>query len=172
MPPIYVVRICQPGVPLALAHWGLFLPPDPGNPKECVGRLYHANATHKSNSEPFNTCLGQWETGLDTRRTYTSPREIEYIAGDICLDNTNVSHSLLYDTCLLVTHKRPFNVNRNCQEWVMEVLRALVRDCKNGEVTNSIFHQMKLAGFVTFKDKVVDASATSSWPLGFRTKKA
>lgn len=147
------------------------------NPGQVFGHLFHARGRHQSTSGPLDIGVSQLETHFEVKPINTNFGDIEHYMDHICLDNTDISHAHLYTVCINVSHARPFNANRNCQEWVLEVLRAMIRECRNGEVTNSIFKEMKLQGFITTRDKVIDTSVvssavvTSSWPLSFWNKR-
>src|SRR5271167_3151545 len=122
MPPVYLLKLRQFPLPVLTAHWGIFLPDSSTTPSQQPpgpGTLYHASAEWKN---CFPLLIGT-RFGTVNFDPSVSPLLFDYYAfNDVDLKKDDVSAS-----CINVSTRRNFTlVNRNCQEWVKEVVEHLI----------------------------------------------
>jgi len=156
---LYVAKISQPPYIGASAHWGLFVP-DPKSPSDKFGTPYWGTFFHATPQK--GNCLAL--TGYDmTQFEYiTSFRLSGYpsISSSLGLDNVNVGSAEVSAACFSVSQNRQFTyIDRNCQEWVKEVLKHLI---STGHASDAVFEQMRLQGYVTLGETRCGKCAKSS----------
>jgi hypothetical protein len=158
MPIIYIVKFRQ-GNAEAFAHWGIFLPnedcscDDDGIPT--LGTLFHAS---KAGQKCLN--LGIPDVTQFHRVDNCNLRQLNTLMQCLPLADTTLVPTKIADACDQVTLDRNFwYMTQNCQEWVKEVLRGLVKD---GHIDDTVFVKMKRHGFVTLRESCVNCSRRSS----------
>lgn len=158
MPTIYVVKFRQ-GNAEVFAHWGIFLPDedcpydDDGIPT--CGTLFHASKVKAKclNLEVLDMTHFQRDDNCNLLKLGT-------LLQCLPLAEIELLPSTIAETCDQVTLDRNFcYATQNCQEWVKEVLRGLV---KAGHINDTVFVKMKRHGFVTLRESCINCSTRSS----------
>jgi hypothetical protein len=155
---IYLVKFAQPPFRDASTHWAIFLPNESaGNDKDDIpkcGHLFHVSkdgngccicllqGTHYKQNEDF---------ALSGRHSLRSTLKLDCV-GAITVDYVD-------KVCQKVCKGRGFNfINKNCQEWVKDVLRELV---KSEKLPKEVFRKMKRHGFKTLTEHGMESSSSS-----------
>lgn len=135
------------------AHWGIFIPDGTG--RNCYGIPYNGTLYHASSAH-CNIC-----TLVFSPDDNTLYRKHSFLLADspsrrktIELENTAISEDVLDRACLEVSNGRPFNITRNCQEWVKEVMLNLMR---SGQIPYAVLEEMERHGFTTLRERSVNS---------------
>ena len=95
------------------AHWGLFLPYDEGDADGLVYQVKKQSFT--SNKTEFNA------------QDFDPRLQSSEFSSCIALPEISIKHHILSGICYDISQGRPFHlVNRNCRDWVGEVIEKLV----------------------------------------------
>jgi hypothetical protein len=157
---IHLVKFKNRFCPPVTDHWCIFLQDETaGNNAHGIpisGTLFHA-AKNCSGGNGLccinNTVYMKGEVLLS---------ESESLRSSLELTGAKATEEQVDHACLRVSQNRSFNlVTRNCQEWVIEVLKDLIGQ---NLVPSNALQQMKLEGYSTLAETCQDSSFKSlSW---------
>ena len=156
MPPVYLAKFRQHHLPIASAHWAIFLPSSSTRPEQGppgLGILCHAK---KEWTSCFPFVSGTLFESIPNFNLAKSRQLFDYYH----LNDVNLSIEDVIASCERVSTYRNFNfAGRNCQEWVKEVLEDLI----DRELLDpSVLDEMRGEGFVSISEKCDDCINNSS----------
>ena len=157
MPQIHLAKFNNPIYLPATDHWCIFLEDETaGNNRHGIpisGILFHAA---KNCSSGNGLCC--INNTIYEKRKFSLSKS-KSLQSSLKLNDANATEEQIDHACLRVSNKRSFNlVNKNCQEWVIEVLTDLMGQ---NLVPNDVLQKMKLEGYSTLAESSQDSSFSS-----------